>query len=52
MVTQDLATSVDDLFSICRDETICDPIGQASNQPGQYLIFAVVYSPGQWLYSF
>ena len=44
---RDLATNVDDLFSIYRDETICNPIGQPSNQRGQYLIIAVVYSPGQ-----
>jgi len=52
MLARDLATSVDDLFSIYRDETIYNPIGQPSNQHGQYPIFAVVYSPGQWLYSF
>ena len=49
MLTQDLATSVDDLFSIYRNETICNPIGQPSNQHGQYLIIDVVYLPGQWL---
>ena len=49
ILTRDLATNVDDLFSIYRDETICNPIGQASNQRGQYLIIAVVYLPGQWL---
>ena len=46
ILTRDLATNVDDLFSIYRDETICNPIGQASNQRGQYLIIAVVYLPG------
>ena len=45
----DLATSIDNLFPIYRDETICNPIGYASNQHGQYLIIAVVYLPGQWL---
>ena len=49
ILTRDLATNVDDLFSIYRDETICNPIGQPSNQRGQYLIIAVVYLPGQWL---
>ena len=46
ILTRDLATNVDDLFSIYRDETICNPIGQASNQRGQYLIIAVVYLLG------
>jgi len=49
ILTRDLATNVDDLFSIYRDETICNPIGQASNHRGQYLIISVVYLPGQWL---
>jgi hypothetical protein len=49
ILARDLATNIDDLFSIYRGETICNPIGQASNQRGQYLIIAVVYLPGQWL---
>ena len=52
ILTPDLATSIDNLFPIYRDETICNAISQLSNQHGQYLNFVVVYSPGQWLYSF
>ena len=52
ILTPDLAISIDNLFPIYRGQAICNLIGQTPNQREQYLIIAVVYSPGQWLYSF
>jgi hypothetical protein len=52
ILAQNVAKTVDDLFSIYRAGTASHLIDKLTNQHGQYLSFTVVYSPGEWLYSF